>query len=481
MQLFVFALIYRKLMTIVFTYKDIIMQRISPLLTDQYQFTMAYGYWQCNKAEQQAVFRLSFRTLPFKNNYAITCGLTDVINFLKNFELNKDELAYLASLKDSNGSLMFSKQFINYLEKLHFTCTIKAIPEGTLVFANEPLLEIEGPLLQCQLLETPLLNLLGFSTLVATKAARICRAAQGDPVVEFGLRRAQGPNGGLTASRAAYIGGCSATSNVLAGKIFDIPIKGTMAHSWVMSFSNELEAFRSWAKVMGNETILLLLDTYGTTQGIKNATFIGKELRERNLKLAGVRLDSGDMLKISKQVRKLLDAAGFHDTKILASGDLDEYLIGKLKDQKAPIDIWGVGTRLATCNDQPSLNVVYKLTAINEAGSWKYKRKISDQPEKATTPGILEVRRFYLNKQMVHDVIYDTQLGISKLPNQESMVFKDLLVPIFHNGTLVYQEPTIHETREFALQETMNFLKNNFKKYPVKLDKKLARLQNELQ
>jgi len=452
------------------------MQRLSLLLTDQYQLTMAYGYWKCGKAEQNAVFQLSFRSLPFHGNYAIACGLADVIEYLNNFSFHKDELEYLTSLKTSNDEPFFADGFIEYLRVLKFTCDIEAVLEGTLVFAKEPMLRIKGPLLQCQLLETILLNLIGFSTLAATKASRVCRAAVSDPVIEFGLRRAQGQDGGLTASRAAYIGGCVATSNVLAGKIYNIPIKGTMAHSWVMSFSTELEAFRVFADIIQDQTILVL-DTYQTAQGIENAIMVAKELQDQGRGLYGVRLDSGDLVAISKKVRDRLDQAGFPNVKIFASGGLDEYSIQKIKSCGAPIDGWGVGTKVVTCDDQPSLNVIYKLTAVQSVGGeWEYKAKISDETEKRTLPGIQQVRRFYQNGHLLYDVIYDEKLGISNHNVQQDLGAEDLLQPIFRQGKLVYQQPLIQEIQSHAQKQVDGFLAlaNTKQKFSVKIDEKLT-------
>lgn len=454
------------------------MQRLSLLLTDQYQLTMAYGYWKCGKAEQNAVFQLSFRSEPFHGGYAIACGLADVIEYLNNFRFHEDELNYLAALKTSDDKPFFATGFIEYLRDLQFTCDIDAILEGTLVFAKEPMLRIKGPLLQCQLLETILLNLIGFATLAATKASRVCQAAVSDPVIEFGLRRAQGQDGGLTASRAAYIGGCIATSNVLAGKIYHIPIKGTMAHSWVMSFPAELEAFRVFADIIQDQTILVL-DTYQTSQGIENAIIVAKELQDQGRELYGVRLDSGDLVTISKKVRSVLDQAGFNKVKIFASGGLDEYSIQKIKSCGAPIDGWGVGTKVVTCDDQPSLNVIYKLTAVQNAhGEWEYKAKISDEAEKSTLPGIQQVRRFYQDGVLLYDVIYDEKLGISSHNDQPHLAAEDLLQPIFRQGKLIYQQPLIQEIQVQAQKQVKDFLArvntDTEQKFSVKIDEKLT-------
>jgi nicotinate phosphoribosyltransferase len=451
----------------------------TPLLTDQYELNMAQGYWKAGKADQQAVFQLYFRHEPFGGNYTIAAGLAEAINFLTDYSFSDTDLSYLAKLKDARGAALFHEQFLEYLKKLKFVCDVDAIPEGKLAFAHEPLLVVKGPLLQCQLLETALLNLVGFASLVATKTSRVCLAAKDDEVMEFGLRRAQGPNGGVTASRSAYIGGCAKTSNMLAGKIYDIPVSGTMAHSWVMSFSTEQEAFREYANMMLGNTILLV-DTYDTIQGTKNAISVSLDLRRRKYDLYGVRLDSGNLSKLSKQVRKLLNQAGLTNTKILASGDLDEYAISKLKANKAPIDLWGVGTKLAVCDKQPFLDVVYKLMAIHD-DQWHYKVKISDQPDKETIAGIKQVKRFYNSKhQIVKDVIYDTELGLTVNKEDHKLIAKDILIPIFRDGKLVYQQPSIHEIREQAIKEIATFSAGKIKKYSVKFDQKLLELQKKI-
>lgn len=442
----------------------------SPLLTDQYQLVMAYCDWQAGIAERQAVFHLSYRKLPSQSDFIVTTGLQLAIEFLNNFKFSDDDIAYLQSLTNGQGQL-FSSEFLQYLRALRFTCDVDAIPEGNLIFPHEPVLRITGPILQCQLLETPLLNFFNFSSLIATKAAKVCLAAENDTVIEFGLRRAQGPNGGLTASRSAYIGGCHATSNTLAGKIYDLPIQGTQAHSWIMAFDSEIEAFRSFANAMGNNTVLLV-DTYHSINGIKNAIEIGLQLKKQGKELAGIRLDSGNLLELSKVARQLLDNAGLTNTKIVASGDLDEYIIKDLKQQHAPIDSWGVGTRLVTAYDHPALNGIYKLTAIqNDQGNWNYKMKISDDLSKSTLPGIQQIKRYQNQK----DLVYDISLN-EKLPADG----KDLLVPIFRQGKCVYSSPTIHEIRQFCLQEVHQFNKLGVNPYPVELSSKLKEMREQL-
>ena len=333
------------------------------LLTDLYQLTMAYGYWKSGRSELEAAFHLFFRKAPFQSGFTIAAGLATAIDFLKSFHFTDADLQFLATLTGNDNRPLFEPGFLEYLRTLRFCCDVDAIPEGSVVFPNEPLLRIKGPILQCQLLETALLNLLNFQSLIATKAARICLAARGEPVLEFGLRRAQGVDGALAASRAAYIGGCAATSNVLAGKIFGIPVRGTHAHSWVMSFDDEREAFLAYAEAVPNNCVFLV-DTYDTLEGVRHAVETGKWLREHGYEMVGIRLDSGDLAWLSIEARKILDEAGFPKAVIIASNNLDEHIIASLKEQGAQINVWGVGTKMITAYDQPALGGVYKLSAI---------------------------------------------------------------------------------------------------------------------
>lgn len=367
----------------------------SALLTDLYQLSMALGYWRAGRADQEAAFHLYFRSAPFGSGYTVACGLEPALEYLEGLRFEAAELAYLAELHGSDGTALFPREFLDYLGGLSLTLDVDMVPEGTVVFPNEPLVRVRGPLLQAQLVETALLTHVGFPTLVATKAARMCLAACGDEVVEFGLRRAQGPDGGLSASRAAYVGGCSSTSNVLAGQRYGIPVKGTHAHSWVMVFGDELEAFAAYAEALPNN-VVFLVDTYDTLEGVRHAIAIGTRLRARGHRLLGIRLDSGDLAYLSVEARRLLDAAGFGDTAILASNDLDEHVITSLKLQGAAITVWGVGTRLATAYEQPALGCVYKLTAVRDRhGAWVPRVKVSEQAAKTTTPGLLQVRRYH--------------------------------------------------------------------------------------
>ncbi|MCP4591199.1 MAG: nicotinate phosphoribosyltransferase [bacterium] len=383
------------------------------LLTDLYHLTMAEAAWKSGISEREAVFNLFFRANPFRGGFSIACGLTYVQEYLQRFRYSEEDTAYLRTLPGNDGQPLFEREFLDYLLSMRLECDVDAVPEGTVVFPHEPLLRIRGPMAQCQVLETPLLNMVNFQTLIATKAARVCRAAQGDPVLEFGLRRAQGIDGAVTASRAAYVGGCAATSNLLAGKLFDIPVRGTHAHSWVMCFETELEAFQAYAQALPNNCVFLV-DTYDTLEGVRNAVRVGRWLREQGRKLIGVRLDSGDLAYLSTEARRILDQAGFADAVILASNDLDEHIIKSLKEQGAAIGAWGVGTKLATAYDQPALGGVYKLAAVREAGKpWQYRVKVSEQALKTSTPGILQVRRFIdADSAFVADAIYDTECGI---------------------------------------------------------------------
>jgi nicotinate phosphoribosyltransferase len=474
------------------------MQRCSPLLTDLYQLTMAAGYWHHGRASQEAVFHLFFRKPPFGGSYAIAAGLADVIAFLEGFQFSPEELAYLATLTGNDGAPLFVPAFLDSLGALRFTGDLDAMPEGTAAFPHEPLLRVRAPILEAQLLESALLNIVNFQTLIATKASRICRAAAPHPVLEFGLRRAQGPDGALSASRAAFIGGCDATSNVLAGHRFGIPVRGTHAHSWVMSFDSEPEAFAAYADAMpGNCT--LLVDTYDSLDGIRHAIATGLALRQKGHRLAGIRLDSGDLAWLSRQARQMLDAAGLQETAIVASNDLDEEIIGNLRQQHAAINVWGVGTQLVTGGSHPALGGVYKLGAVRlPDGSWSPRVKRSEQAAKSSLPGILQVRRFSGSHQFIGDAIFEEGLGCPAPvvihdpadPTRSQAIpatacHEDLLVPIFRHGQSVYQSPSLtHIQSRTASQlarlspEALRFLHPHG--YPAGLTPSLARLRNQL-
>ncbi|MBA3542690.1 MAG: nicotinate phosphoribosyltransferase [Deltaproteobacteria bacterium] len=458
---------------------------------------MACGYWKAGLAEREAVFHLTYRRPPFGGAYAIAAGIGPALAYLRRLRFTTDDRAYLATLVDNTGGPLFPAGFLDYLGDLRFTCRVDAVPEGSLVFAHEPIVRVTGPILQAQLVETALLTLVNFQTLIATKAARVCQAAKGAAVLEFGLRRAQGIDGGLGASRAAYIGGCDATSNVLAGKLMGIPVKGTHAHSWVMFHDDELAAFRAYADALpGNCTFLV--DTYDTLDGVRNAITVGNELRARGHKLAGIRLDSGDLAHLSIESRKLLDAAGFPDAKIVASNDLDEVLISSLQEQGARIDIWGVGTKLVTAYDQPALGGVYKLGASrDERGVWHEAIKLSEQPIKISNPGVLQVRRLRRDGWLVGDVIYDINAGFAGptlydledptrlpvTPEFDSAV--DLLVTMLDKGDTVRPPDELATCRARAAEElahlsvrSRRFL--NPQPHPVGLDRHVHTRKQEL-
>jgi nicotinate phosphoribosyltransferase len=469
------------------------------LLTDLYQLTMAYGYWKSNHAEQEAVFHLYFRKNPFDGGYAVCAGLDYAIHYLQNLQFSDNDIEYLTSLRNAHGDELFELDFIEYLRNLKFTCTVEAIPEGTVVFPNEPLIRVTGPLLQAQLIETPLLTLINFQTLVATKAARITEAAQGDLVMEFGMRRAQGVDGSLSATRAAFIGGIKATSNLMAGELFGIPVKGTHAHSWVMTFPSEAEAFENYAAAFPFDSVFLV-DTFDTLEGVKNAIKIARKMRDNGSELSGIRLDSGDLAYLSIEARKLLDDAGFPDVSIVASNDLDEYLIESLKQQGARINSWGIGTKLVTAYDQPALGGVYKLGALkDENGHWQYKLKLSEQLVKTSTPGVQQVRRFCDGKgKFTADMIYNEAAPLSEnlkiihpLDNTKQKAitkdtpYEDLLVPIFRHGELVYKLPQLEEIQARTQQQVQaldptirRFL--NPHTYPVGLEETLYNLKTDL-
>lgn len=468
------------------------------LLTDLYQLTIAYGYWKLGKAEQEAVFHLFFRKPPFQGGFTIVAGLQYVVDYFQELHFAGDDIVYLASLTGYDGKPLFEQGFLDYLQSMKFSVHIDAIPEGTVVFPQEPLLRVTGPILQCQLLETPLLNMVNFQSLIATKAARICTAAAGAPVLEFGLRRAQGIDGGISASRAAFIGGCSSTSNVLAGKRFGIPVKGTHAHSWVMSFDDEIEAFLSYAQVLPNNCIFLV-DTYDTIEGVWKAIAAGKQLRAHGHEMVGIRLDSGDLAYLSIEARKILDEQGFPNAVIVASNDLDEHLIASLKAQGAAIGVWGVGTKLVTAYDQPALGAVYKLGVIRDnAGIWQYRLKLSEQALKINTPGMLQVRRFTEDKVAVADMIYDEIIGITQpaimidpLDNTRhkriplEATSEELLVPIFRTGQLVYTCPSLVAIQQRVKTQLDSFhagIKRftNPHQYPVGLEKGIHKRKTAL-
>jgi nicotinate phosphoribosyltransferase len=468
------------------------------LLTDLYELTMAFGYWKTGMAEREAVFQVVYREHPFRGGFTVAAGLARVADYLESFRFDDTDLAYLGGLEGNDGRPLFEDEFLDFLGRTVFACDVDAVLEGTVVFPHEPLVRVKGPLVQAQILETALLNMVNFPTLIATKAARVALATRGDSVLEFGLRRAQGIDGALTASRAAYIGGCAGTSNVLAGQLFGIPVRGTHAHSWVMCFDSELEAFQAYAEAMPNNCVFLV-DTYDSLEGVRNAVTVGKWLRERGHEMVGIRLDSGDLAYLSIEARRILDDAGFTGAAIVASNDLDENIIVSLKNQGATIAVWGVGTRLATAYDQPALGGVYKLSAVRDrSGNWQHKVKLSEQAVKVSNPGILQVRRHFLDGEAVADVIFDEGdpirgecVMIDPLDATRQKTIppgtdaEDLLVPVFRQGERVLEVPSVEEARQRAKSQLDRFHSGvkrfvNPHQYPVGLEKGLHQRKMEL-
>ncbi|NLN41812.1 MAG: nicotinate phosphoribosyltransferase, partial [Clostridiales bacterium] len=452
-------------------------------------------YEKAGNSDDIVVFDLFFRKTTGDSAYAIAAGLEQAIEYIENLHFSEEDIAYLSDLN------LFDEKFLDKLKKIKFTGDIDAIPEGTVVFPNEPLIRVKAPIFEAQLIETALLNIVNHQTLIATKASRIVQAAQGDSVLEFGLRRAQGPDAGIYGARAAIIGGCSATSNVLAGKMFDIPVQGTHAHSWVMSFPSELEAFRAYARAFP-ESCLLLVDTYDTLRsGVPNAITVFKELREKGIEPLGIRLDSGDLAYLSKEARKMLDEAGFPNTKIVASSDLDEEVIWDLKAQGAAIDVWGVGTAMITSMDCPALGGVYKLVAEEIDGKMVPKIKISENPIKITNPGYKKVARLYDKDtqkaiadliMLDHETIDESKpltifdpINTWKRMTLTNFKARELLVPIFRKGKRVYELPSLMEIQEYCKKE-MATLWAEYKRitkphvYKVDLSDELYNLKQEL-
>lgn len=451
------------------------------LFTDLYQLTMAAGYYQQQIHDRRAVFHLFYRIPPFGGDYAIAGGLPLAIDIIEALSFSVDDIQYLGGMKEGNGLPLFSEPFLNYLQRIKFTGDVCALPEGEIALPHEPIIRIEAPLIQAQLLETALLNVVNFSTLITTKAARIKEAAGGDKVIEFGLRRAQGIDGGLTASRSAYIGGCEASSNVWAGRYYGIPITGTHAHSWVMAYDDELSAFRAYAEAMPNNCILLV-DTYDTLAGVRNAVTVGLEMRARGHELRGIRLDSGDLVALSIEARKILDEGGFPDVFISASDSLDEYAIRDLKAKGATITVWGIGTRLATAYDQPALGGVYKLAAIaDEHGAYRTTLKRSERAIKTSNPGRLAIRRFYHGELPVASQLYNTLNGspTNEIVDERSALhypsgtIKEVMAPVFRGGALIYRTPDLAGTRARALKNWQAWSRIDMKEFTYGLSPEL--------
>ncbi len=438
------------------------------LLTDLYELTMMQGYYK-NKTDEVVVFDMFYRNNPSKSGYAIACGLEQVIDYIKNLNFSYDDIDYLRSLN------LFEEDFLKYLGSFHFTGDIYAVEEGTVVFPREPLVKVIAPIMEAQLVETAILNIVNHQSLIATKASRVAYAAKGEGIMEFGLRRAQGPDAGIYGARAAVIGGCVGTSNVLAGKLFDIPVKGTHAHSWIMSFKDEYTAFETYAN-MYPKACLLLVDTYDTLRsGVPNAIKVFEKMRNDGITfgLYGIRLDSGDLAYLSKKARKMLDEAGFNDAVISASSDLDEYLIDSLKTQGAKITSWGVGTNLITSKDNPSFGGVYKLAAIKKTDEEDFlpKIKLSENTDKITNPGNKTIYRIYEKEtgKIKADLIALVDESFNE--NEDLLIFdpidtwkktnllkgtytiRELLVPIFKDGICVYDSPKVMEIRDYCMKE----------------------------
>ena len=470
------------------------------LLTDLYELTMMQGYFETQE-NQTVIFDVFFRENPNKGGYSIMAGVDQVIDYIKNLNFSYEDVDYLRGLG------LFSEDFLHYLSGFHFSGDIYAIPEGSVIFPKEPILKVIAPIMEAQLVETAILNIINHQSLIATKTARVVHAAQGDGVMEFGLRRAQGPDAGLYGARAAVIGGCAGTSNVLTGQMFDVPVMGTHAHSWIMSFDDEYTAFYTYAKLYPM-ACTLLVDTYDTlNSGVPNAIKVFKQMKKEGIELKnyGIRLDSGDLAYLSKKARKMLDDAGFKDATITASNDLDEFLIASLKMQGAEITNWGVGTNLITSKDCPSFGGVYKLAAIMEDGeNFTPKIKLSDNSEKITNPGNKKIYRIYEkeNNKIKADLIClenetfteneDMHLFDPHEPWKKTVLkagtftLKEMLVKVFDKGQCVYHSDSVMKLRDFAIsemetlwEETKRF--ENPHTYYVDLSEKLWNLKHTLE
>jgi len=438
------------------------------LLTDLYELTMMQGYFKNKDRNETVIFDMFYRSNPCGGGYSIMAGLEQVIHYIRELHFSKADLDYLESLK------IFEKDFLEYLGNFKFSGDIYAIPEGTVIFPREPLVKVIAPIMEAQLVETAILNIINHQSLIATKAARVCYAARGDGIMEFGLRRAQGPDAGIYGARAAMIGGCVGTSNVLAGELFHVPVRGTHAHSWIMSFPDEYTAFKTYAEMYPSACILLV-DTYDTLKsGVPNAIRVFREMKDADVSLSnyGIRLDSGDLAYLSKKARKMLDEAGFFEAVISASNDLDEFLIDSLKVQGAAITSWGVGTSLITSRDDPAFGGVYKLSAIMGAdGDFIPKIKLSENTEKITNPGNKMIYRIYEKDtgKIKADLI--CLVGETYNENDDLLLFdpiepwkktklkggtyiiKSIMAPVFKNGECVYTSPAVMDIREYCRQE----------------------------
>lgn len=461
------------------------------MMTDLYQLTMMNGYYLANRHKAMSVFDVFFRQKE-QMNYTIFAGLEQAIDYISDIRFEKEDIDYLRSLK------LFDEGFLKYLKSFKFSGNLYSVREGDVVFPQEPIMVIEAPLIEAQLIETALLNIVGHQTLIATKTARIVAEARGKNVVEFGLRRAQGPDAGIYGARAAIIGGCKGTSNVLAAQMFDLSAKGTHSHSWVMSFPTELEAFREFAAYYP-DSCLLLVDTYDTVQGVKNAITVFRELREAGHKPLGIRLDSGDLAYLSKLARKMLDEAGFEDAIIFASGDIDERLLQSLNSQGAKLDFYGVGTKLITSEDMPSLGAVYKMSAVEENGVMQPRMKLSDSGVKITNPGQKTLYRLYDKKTgmavadliALRDEVIKPPMTLRhetdrwKTLQLDDFDKREMMYKIFDKGNNVYKKPTITEVAEFSEKEKGKFWEeymrlDNPHVYKVDLTDKLYDLKQSI-
>lgn len=466
------------------------------LLTDFYELTMMAGYWHDGRADLRVTFDYFFRSLPPQAGFAITAGLDPFLDYIENLRFEPDDIAYLRSLD------VFDGRFLDYLQGFAPKLSVRAVREGSVVFPFEPVVQIEGTIFETQLIETALLNILNYQTLIATKAARVCLAAVGEPVMEFGLRRAHGPDGGLSGSRAAYIGGCVSTSNVLAGMAYGIPVGGTHAHSWVMSFDSELEAFRAFARRYP-ERCVLLVDTYDTVKsGVPNAIQVFKEMRGQGIEIRpAIRLDSGDLSRLSKIAYRMMIEAGLENPLIVASNDLDEDLIADLKRQGAKINAWGVGTHMITAYDAPALNGVYKLVAVHDGAQWQSRMKISSNVEKATDPGRKQLIRYYdRDGHPLCDALFDhdeawpssgTITGRSRrFPHMPARVTgaergESLLEEVFANGKRLLAPQSIQSIRDYSRQQ-IDALPEEFKRlrnpeiYRVMLSERIGEMKNQI-
>lgn len=439
------------------------------LLTDLYELTMMQGYFKHKDRNETVIFDAFYRTNPCGGGYAIAAGLEQLIQYIRELHFSRQDIDYLAGLG------IFDKDFLDYLAGFQFSGDIYAIPEGTVIFPREPLVKVIAPIMEAQLVETAILNIINHQSLIATKAARVCYAAKGDGIMEFGLRRAQGPDAGIYGARAAVIGGCIGTSNVLCGQLFDVPVKGTHAHSWIMSFPDEYTAFKAYADLYPSACILLV-DTYDSIKsGVPNAIRVFREMQQAGIPLTfyGIRLDSGDLAYLSKKARKMLDDAGFPDAVISASNDLDEYLIESLKAQGAAITSWGVGTNLITSKDNPAFGGVYKLAAVldDETGEFIPKIKLSENSEKITNPGNKTIYRVYekFSGKIKADLI--CLVGETFQENEPLLLFdplepwkktklpagsftlRELMVPVFRNGECCYESPKVMDIQAYCQKE----------------------------